>query len=108
MLAEFVGFLCLVVRPVISQLQEVEVVFISVLDHLVVKHVVGHEHIAPKLGSGSFVALWHVKDLFDGGLKVRTPHSARVDGHGDFHNNFVLIDACACLPSVFAQIGEER
>ena len=108
MLAEFVGLLRLIVRPVVSHLEQVEVVFIAVLLHLVVKHFVGHEHIAPKLSGGSFVTLWHVENFANGWLKVGAPNSAGVDGHGHFDHDFVFVDASACLPGVVAKVGQER
>ena len=108
MLSELVLFLRLVVGPVVGHLEQVEVVLVAVLAHLVVKHFVGHEHVAPELRSRTLVALWHVEDFLDGGLKVGAPHRGWVHGHGDFHHDFVLLNAGSRLPSVFAEVGQER
>ena len=108
MLSELVLFLRLVVGPVVGHLEQVEVVFVTVLLHLVMKHFVGHEHIAPQLCSGALVTLWHVKDFLRGGLKVGAPHTGGVNGHRHFDHDLVLVDAGARLPSIVAKVGEER
>ena len=108
MLAQLVLFLSFVVGPVVRQLEQVEVVFVSVFLHLVMEHFVGHEHIAPKLSGGALVAFGHVKDFLRCGLKVGAPDASGVNGHGHLDHNFVFVDTGTGLPSVFTQVGQER
>ena len=82
--------------------------FVAVLLHFVVKNFVGHEHVAPELGCGAFVALGHVEDFPGGWLKVGAPNATGVNGHGHLDHDFVFVDAGARLPGVFAQVGQER
>ena len=51
-------FLGLIVTPVVTQSEKVEIVSLSILRHLLVKRLVAHEHVTPNVGGGSLLTLW--------------------------------------------------
>ena len=51
-------FLGLVVTPVVTQSEKVEIVSLSILYHLLVKRLIAHEHVTPNVGGSSLLALW--------------------------------------------------
>ena len=53
-----VDFLGLIVTPMVTQPEQVEVMSLTVLHHLLVKWLVAHEHVSPDVCGGSFLALW--------------------------------------------------
>ena len=51
-------FLGLVVTPVVTQSEKVEIVSLSILYHLLVKRFIAHEHVTPNVGGSPLLALW--------------------------------------------------
>ena len=51
-------FLGLIVTPVVTQSEKVEVVSLSILCHLLMKRLIGHEHVTPNVGGSSLLTLW--------------------------------------------------
>ena len=51
-------FLGLIMTPMVTQSEEVEIVSLSILCHLLVKRLIAHEHVTPNVGGGSLLALW--------------------------------------------------
>ena len=51
-------FLGLVVTPVVTQSEKVEIVSLSILYHLLVKRLIAHEHVTPNVSGSPFLTLW--------------------------------------------------
>ena len=90
-------FLGLVVTPVVTQSEKVEIVSLSILYHLLVKRLIAHEHVTPNVGGSSLLALWQVKDFVCRWFQQILPDDCRIDSHCDFDDDLIFVKTLSLI-----------